>query len=412
MIVIVIIVIAAVGIGAYVVTRPAAKPVFKIAVVSDIGGRGDLAFNDMGFKGGEMAVKDFNVKMVELISKTAADYLPNMRAAAADPDVKLVVGVGYLLSDAISTAENEYPDKDFVNIDAAPVPAPNSLSIVFQEQKGSAEVGALATLLAAYYDYPHIGVCLGIEIPVLWHFEIGYKWGCQWAVSWIENNHPELDNSSIIAKTPALQRVLWTYTGTFSDVTKGYDTAKAMYAEDAIAVYNVAGPLGIGINQAVNEIAAAKGLTMGPPFWIGVDSDQDWMNPSFCIASCMKRVDLAVYYATQFVVDNTFREVVQEDNCVLSLGMATVVDGVTIDGVKMSDLNDLNDFIAFGAAAGKLPMPADNIRAAAKALRDAQPSWIWSAVSELDNKIRSGQETVPFANTENDVTYWRGILGN
>jgi len=33
-------------------------------------------------------------------------------------------------------------------------------------------------------------------------------------------------------------------------------------------------------------------------------------------------------------------------------------------------------------------------------------------VRELDNKIRSGAVTVPYANTENDVTYWRGIVGN
>jgi len=409
-IVIVIIVIAAVGIGAYVATRPAAKPVFKIAVVSDIGGRGDLAFNDMGFKGGEMAEKDFNVKMVELISKSEADYLPNLRAAAADPDVKLVVGVGFLLTDAMSTVENEYPNKDFMNIDSVPAAAPNGLGVLFEEHKGSALVGALATLLAAYYDYPHIGICLGIEIPVLWKFEIGYKWGCDWAVSWIENNKPELENRGICA-TPIKDRVLWTYTGTFSDITKGYDTAKAMYAEDAIAVYNVAGPLGIGINQAVNEVAAAKGLKMGPPFWIGVDSDQDWMNPSFCIASMMKRVDYGVYYTTEFVVDNTFRDVVQSTGGIMTLGIGTTIEGIPITGIKMSDLNDLEDFIQFGAAAGKLPMPAENIRTAARALRDNQPSWIWNAVSELQTKITNGQVTVPLAMTENVVAYWRGILG-
>ena len=77
----------------------------------------------------------------------------------------------------------------------------------------------------------------------------------------------------------------------------------------------------------------------------------------------------------------------------------------------MSDLNDLEDFIKFGAAAGKLPMPAENIRTAAKALRDNQPSWIWNAVSELQTKITNGEVTVPLAMTENVVAYWRDILG-
>ena len=35
----------------------------------------------MAFKGGEEAEKDFGVKMVEVISKTEADYEPNLRRA-------------------------------------------------------------------------------------------------------------------------------------------------------------------------------------------------------------------------------------------------------------------------------------------------------------------------------------------
>lgn len=397
-------------------TRPPAKPAFKIAVVSDIGGRGDLSFNDMGFKGGAEAEKDFNVEMVELISKSEADYLPNLRTAAADPEVKLIVGVGFLLTDALSTVAKEYPEKNFMNIDSVPERAPNTLGVLFEEHKGSALVGALGALLAAYYDYPHIGVCLGIEIPVLWKFEIGYKWGADWAVSWIENNKPELANSGICA-TPKKERVLWTYTGTFSDITKGYDTAKSMYAEGAIAVYNVAGPLGIGINQAVNEIAEKNGLTSGPPFWIGVDADQDWMNPSFCIASMIKRVDRGVYYTTELVKEGKFRDVVESGDGIMTLGMGTTVAGIPMEGISMSTLDDLDEFIKMGEEAEKLagksvlPMPPDEIRSAAKDLRDAQPSWIWDAVKELETKIRSGEVTVPLAMTEDVVTHWRGILG-
>ncbi|MDR7601370.1 MAG: sugar-binding protein, partial [Armatimonadota bacterium] len=58
-------------------TEAAPEP-FKIAVVSDVGGRGDLSFNDMAFKGGEDAERDFGVRMVELVSKVEADYVPNL----------------------------------------------------------------------------------------------------------------------------------------------------------------------------------------------------------------------------------------------------------------------------------------------------------------------------------------------
>ncbi len=68
LIAVVIIIIAAVGGYIYYDLATPAGPEFKIAVVSDVGGRGDLSFNDMAFKGGEEAEEDFNVEMSEIIS--------------------------------------------------------------------------------------------------------------------------------------------------------------------------------------------------------------------------------------------------------------------------------------------------------------------------------------------------------
>ncbi|RLC76177.1 MAG: sugar-binding protein, partial [Chloroflexi bacterium] len=400
---------------------PTPKPI-KIAVVSDIGGRGDLSFNDMAFKGGEEAEKDFGVKMVELISKAEADYVPNLTTAAKDPDVKLIVGVGFLLSDALAEVAQKYPDKNFVGIDTyaqsiikekAPdkYPLPNLMDITYEEHKGSAIVGALGALLAAVYDKPHIGAVLGIEIPVLWKFEIGYKWGARWATEWLKENKP--DEAFDYTK----DFVLWTYTGTFSDITKGYEAAKAMYAKDAVAVYNIAGPLGLGINQAVAEIAEEKKLEMGPPFWIGVDADQDWINPGFVIASMMKRVDKGVYYATKLVVDGKFRDVVKETNGNLVLGIGTKVAGETMEGISVSTLADLDEFINMGVNAEKLtgkkvlPMEPDKIREKVTKMREAQPEWVWEAIKELEEKIRSGEVEVPAVTTEDAIKKWRDELG-
>jgi len=414
-------------------TTPATSPKkkVKIAVVSDIGGRGDLSFNDMAFKGADEAAKDFGVEVIELISKTEADYLPNLRAAAKDPDVVLVVGVGFLLSDALLEVAQEFPDKNFAGIDTYTQALakeklghylPNMLDIKFEEHKGSALVGALACLLAAHYDYPHVGMVLGIEIPVLWKFEIGYKWGCDWALKWYKEHFPEeyekkSKNPNNILSLDVKDRVLWTYTGTFSDITKGYEAAKEMYAKGAIAVYNVAGPLGLGINQAVEEIAKEKGLDMGPPFWIGVDADQDWINPGFVIASMMKRVDKGVYYATKLVLEGKFRDIVKRNEGVLLLGIGTKVDGELMEGISISTLDDLDEFIQMGIEAEKmtgkkiLPMPPEEIKAKVKAMREAQPEWIWQAVKELEEKIRKGEVEVPLPLTKEDIEHWRSILG-
>ena len=412
--VVVIVLVAAAGAAWYLMTPPPAA-VKKIAVVSDIGGRGDLSFNDMGFKGGDEAAKAFGVTMVELVSKSEADYVPNLETAAKDPDVILVVGIGFLLSDALNRTAWKYPDKNFAGIDTFLAGAPNLLNIVFEEHKGSAIVGALAALVAAQYGYSHIGVVLGIEIPVLWKFEIGYKWGADWALKWYQNKFGK--SAPVIGDTPAKDRVLWTYTGTFSDITKGYEAAKAMYAQNAGAVYNVAGPLGLGLNQAVQEIATAKSLTMGPPFWIGVDANQDWINPGFVLASMMKRVDKGVYFATQLVVEGKFRQVVADTKGFATLGIGTTISGIAITGISVSTLADLDEFVQMGVNAEKLtgkkvlPMTPEEIKSKVTAMRNSIPSWVWDAEKDLENAISNDPTLVPLAMTQELVDQWRATLG-
>jgi basic membrane protein A len=410
------------GLVAHGVSASAAPRAFKIAVVSDVGGRGDLSFNDMAFKGGEDAERDFGVRMVELVSKVEADYVPNLTRAARDPDVQLIVGVGFLLSDALAQVARRFPHKHFVGIDtfaqsivkekfASQYPLPNLLDVVYEEHKGSALVGALGALLAGQYASPHIGGVFGIEIPVLWKFEVGYKWGARWATAWLAKHRPER------AFAYRKDFVLWTYTGTFSDIPKGYAAAKAMYAQNAVAVYNIAGPLGLGINQAVQEIAQRQKLRMGPPFWIGVDANQDWINPGFVIASMMKRVDRGVYYATRWVRDGQFRDLVRRTQGVVTLGIGTRVVGQLAEGISVSTLDDLDEFIRMGVQAERLtrkrvlPAPPAEIKARVKTMRDAQPAWVWSAVAELEKKIRDGQVTVPLAVTKPDIQRWRDELG-
>lgn len=412
--VVVIVLVAAAGAAWYLMTPPPAA-VKKIAVVSDIGGRGDLSFNDMGFKGGEEAQKAFGVQMVELISKSEADYVPNLETAAKDKDVILVVGIGFLLTDAMKDVATRYPDKNFAIIDGFVPGMPNVMSILYEEHKGSAIVGAIAALAAAQYGYSHIGVVLGIEIPVLWKFEIGYKWGADWALKWYQSKFGK--SAPVIGDTPVKDRVLWTYTGTFSDITKGYEAAKAMYAQDAVAAYNVAGPLGLGLNQAVQELATQKGLTSGPPFWIGVDANQDWVNPGFVLCSMMKRVDRGVYFATQLAVKGTFRQVVADNGGIVTLGIGTKISGVDITGISVSTLADLDEFIAMGTNAEKLtgkkvlPMSPDEIKSKVSAMRNSVPSWVWDAATELENAIRADPNLVPLAMSQEVVDQWRATLG-
>jgi len=131
----------------------------------------------------------------------------------------------------------------------------------------------------------------------------------------------------------------------------------------------------------------------------------------------MKRVDWGVYYATELVDDGTFRDVVEDTDGTITLGIGTKVAGTLREGISVSTLADLNEFIAMGERAEELtgtevlPMEPAQIRTRVEDMREAQPSWIWDAVEELENDIRTGAVEVPLATTEEAVASWRGILG-
>ena len=74
----------------------------------------------------------------------------------------------------------------------------------------------------------------------------------------------------------------------------------------------------------------------------------------FVIASMMKRVDFGVYYATSWVNDGTFRELVEDYGGQITLGVGTEVAGVLTEGISVSTLADLDEFIEMGEKAEEL----------------------------------------------------------
>lgn len=379
----------------------------RVAVILDVGGRGDLSFNDMGFKGTDEAAADFGLQMDEIQSASDADYLPNTRNAAVSGNYDLIIGVGFLLTDAFNTVAAEFPNQKFAIIDSV-VDQPNVMSIVFAENEGSALVGALSAMVAAFYGYPKVGVVLGIEIPVLYHFEAGFRFGIAWGLDWLNTHFSGTkicfcldlgcgyDQAGVCGGTceerciilPANVGLLWTYTGTFSDIALGKAASEAMLAQGAGLIYNVAGPLGIGDLEAVTEAVFAQGREAGPPFMIGVDANQDYLGDGHrVLASMMKRVDRGCYKAVADVVNGTFQ------GGIVSLG-------VTNRGIAISRYQDLLDFIQFGISAGVITTAdKDKIVTNWLTMRQQIPYWIWDAVSQLEMGIVSGKIVVPTANT-------------
>lgn len=114
--------------------------------------------------------------MKEVQSRAQDDYVPNLPAAKSG-DATIIAAVGFSLTDAVKQVSTEFPNAKFVIIDGYIPGKTNVLSVLYKENEGSALVGALAALTAHCYNCSKVGIVLGMEIPVLWKFEIGYAYG-------------------------------------------------------------------------------------------------------------------------------------------------------------------------------------------------------------------------------------------
>jgi len=365
------------------------KPKGNIYVIYDIGGRGDLSFNDMAYLGASKAAKDFGLGLKEVQSKTQDDYVPNLRAVAKSGDAVIAVAVGFLMTDAVKQVSQEFPNMKFAIIDGYIPDRPNVLSVLYRENEGSALVGALAALAAFYHNCTKVGIVLGMEIPVLWKFEIGYAYGVRWAERYIKQRFGRDVRFDI----------LYVYTGSFNDPAKGKQAAEVMLTRGVCVIYQAAGATGLGVFEAVSEAGRRAGRGMGPPFAIGVDADQDYLKPGFILASMMKRVDVGVYEATKRAVEGTFQ------GGVLELGLKE-------GGVSVSTLDDLTQFLEIGIRAGAVKeSDAQNIINTVKEMRSRIPQWIWEAVDQFKQDIISGKEKVPLPTTQDQVVQLRRELG-
>ena len=359
----------------------------KIAIVLG-GGRGDLSFNDMGFAGASDASEQLGLQLTTVQSVSTAEYLPGLRNLARTEEYDLILSFGSLFADAVSQAADEFPEQRFVTVGGFVSNRGNVMSITFRENEMSALIGALAGMTAAYHGYAYAGIVLGMEIPVLYHFEAGYRFGVDWGLK----RYAEATGNA------ATVGVLYTYTGTFQDIAVGKAASEAMLAQGAASIYNVAGALGLGDLEAITEHHALANTVFGPPYYFGVDANQDYLGGGIHgLASGVKRIDVATRQAIESVVDKTFA------GGVISLGLAE-------GGVGISDLNDLVEFIGFGIEARVLD---DNVFYTTMANwaqnRATVPAWIWNAIEDLEIGILDGSIVVPTADNPDEIAALRDL---
>jgi basic membrane protein A len=258
---------------------PEAKTL-KVGLVTDIGGLNDRSFNQLANDGLTRAKSELGAETRVLTSKSNADYVPNLSTLATQK-YDLVIGVGFLMAEAVDTVATKFPDTNFAVIDVDQSTMKNKPAnvqgLLFAEQQS----GYLAGYLAGLYTKDKggdqvIGSVGGQKIPPVDHYIAGYQAGAKAA-------NPEI-------------KTLNGYSQDFVDQAKCKELALNQIAEGAQVVFQVAGQCGLGVLDAAKE-KSVQG--------IGVDADQSYLGPQV-LTSAIKKVDVAVFDSVKAVQDGSF----------------------------------------------------------------------------------------------------------
>jgi basic membrane protein A len=248
-------------------TQASTGPKIKVGLVTDIGGLNDRSFNSLANKGLEDSKSSLGIDGRVLTSKSNADYVPNL-STLAQQKYDLVIGVGFLMADAVGTVAKKFPDTKFaiIDVDATTLKGKpkNVEGLLFKEQQSGYLAGYLSGLYAKDNNIKVISSVGGQKIPPVDHYIAGYQAGAK-------------------AANPGI-KTLNGYSQDFVDQAKCKEIALNQIAQGSGVVFQVAGQCGLGALDAAKE----KGKQ-----GIGVDADQAYLGDHI-LTSAIKKVDVAV----------------------------------------------------------------------------------------------------------------------
>ncbi|MEN9758822.1 MAG: hypothetical protein RL270_774 [Actinomycetota bacterium] len=241
-----IVAVAATSLVASVAVTPAAHGATKqkVCVALDTAGINDKSFNQSSYEGAKMALqRGFASSIKYAPAKSNADYAPNITKFIAEK-CTMIIGVGFLLGDAIAAAAKANPNVKFGFVDGWGL-GNNVKAITYKTDENSFIVGYMA---AAMSKTGKVGTYGGLQIPTVTIFMEGYANGVA-HYNLIKNKNVQVLGWNTETKTG-------TFLGGFDDTTKALQTSISLEQQGADFIFPVAG--GMQATTAANSQKTKK----------------------------------------------------------------------------------------------------------------------------------------------------------
>ena len=267
-------------------------------MVTDTGGIDDRSFNASAWAGMQAAQKaSSNISVKYLQSTTQADYVPNINTFIGQK-CGIIVTVGFLMGDATQAAAKAHPTQKFAIVDFSyPKALPNVNALLFDTAQDGFQGGYLAAGMTKTGKVATFG---GQKLPTVTIYMDGFWDGVQYY------NQKHGKHVQVLGWDEKTQK--GSFTGDFTNQTKGQTLTQTFISEGADIIFPVAGNVGLGAAKAVQQADAAAGSQKVNMEW--VDLDGCVSAPQYCkyfITSVQKGIVAAVSTAVTSMANGSFK---------------------------------------------------------------------------------------------------------
>ena len=273
-------------------------------MVTDTGGINDRSFNASSWAGMQAAAAaNPNITVKYLQSTTQSDYTPNINTFVGEK-CNIIVTVGFLMGAATEAAAKANPNQKFAIVDCSYATGcltgtkePNIDQLTYNTVQDGFLGGYLAAGMTKTGKVATFG---GIELPTVTIYMDGYWDGVQYY------NSKHGTHVQVLGWNETTQK--GSFTGDFTNQTKGQTLTQTFISEGADIIFPVAGNVGLGAAKAVQSADASAGSNKVNMMWVDVDGCVS--AATYCpyfITSVEKGVVASVKTTVLSAADGTFK---------------------------------------------------------------------------------------------------------
>ncbi len=230
-------------------------------MVTDTGGIDDRSFNASSWAGMQAAASaNSNVSVKYLASTSPSDYVPNINTFFSQK-CNIIVTVGFAMGDATKAAAGSHASQKFAIVDNSYSPViPNVDALVFNTVQDGFLGGYLAAGMTKTGKVATFG---GQEFPTVTIYMDGFWDGVQYY------NSKHGKHVQVLGWNEKTQK--GSFTGDFTNQTKGQTLTQTFISEGADIIFPVAGNVGLGAAKAVQDADNAAGSQKVNMEWVDID---------------------------------------------------------------------------------------------------------------------------------------------